>query len=116
MNSGTFIAAFLPVIILFIIFFSENRNKKAFVMKHIISKNKAKENAKMVEIAREFIKKDCIIYTLNSQLSGVIANVRDNAILLDNGKNMEIINLDYVIRIREFPKGKNGKRKSVVLD
>ena len=28
----------------------------------------------------------------------------------------EAINLDFVLRIREYPKKKNGKKKSVVLD
>ena len=28
----------------------------------------------------------------------------------------QAINLDFVIRIREFPKNKKGKKKSVVLD
>ena len=28
----------------------------------------------------------------------------------------ELINLDFVTRIREYPRKKNGKKKSVVLD
>lgn len=29
---------------------------------------------------------------------------------------MEAINLDFVIRIREYPKNKKGKKKTVALD
>ena len=28
----------------------------------------------------------------------------------------EIINLEYVTRIREYPRKKNGKKKEIVLD
>ena len=31
-------------------------------------------------------------------------------------RTLEAINLDFVIRIREYPKNKKGKKKSVVLD
>ena len=37
------------------------------------------------------------------------------AILVEKNGTSEAINLDFVIRIREFPKNKKGK-KSVVLD
>ena len=32
-----------------------------------------------------------------------------------NGK-IEALNLDFVIRIREYPRKKNGKKKTVILD
>ena len=35
--------------------------------------------------------------------------------MMKDGK-LEAINLDFVIRIREFPTNKNGKKKSVILD
>ncbi len=42
--------------------------------------------------------------------------VNDGAILIENKNGSEVINLDFVIRIREFPRKPNGKKKSVVLD
>ena len=35
---------------------------------------------------------------------------------VENKGQIEAINLDFVIRIREYPKNKKGKNKSVVLD
>ena len=70
----------------------------------------------MLELAKEFVGKECLIYTFQSQLSGVIKEVTDGAILLEHGKEMEIVNLDYVMRIREYPRNKSGKKKSVVID
>ena len=52
---------------------------------------------------------------LFSQFEGVIKEVSDRAILVEKNGTSEAINLDFVIRIREFPKNKKGK-KSVVLD
>ena len=36
--------------------------------------------------------------------------------IVEKDGKIEAINLDFVIRIREYPKNKNGKKKSVVLD
>ena len=72
----------------------------------------------MIELAKRFIGKDCLIYAFdtNHQFSGVIREVSNSAILIQNEETLEAINLDFVIRIREFPKNKKGKKKSIVLD
>ena len=71
----------------------------------------------MKELAKRFIDKECLIYTFNgNQLEGVIKEVTDGAILVEKSGNTEAINLDFIIRIREFPKNKKGKKKSVVID
>ena len=72
----------------------------------------------MIELAKRFVGKECLIYSFDSnhQFTGVIKEVTDGAILLENGETLEAINLDFVIRIREYPKNKKGKKKSVVLD
>ena len=72
----------------------------------------------MEELAKRFIDKDCLIYAFDSghQFGGIIREVTNGAILIENEGKLEAINLDFVIRIREYPKGKNGKKKSVVLD
>ena len=72
----------------------------------------------MIELAKKFIDKECLIYAFDSshQFTGVIKEVTDGAILIENNGTLEAINLDFVIRIREYPKNKNGKKKSVILD
>ncbi len=37
-------------------------------------------------------------------------------IIRKNSGEMEFINLDFVTRIREYPRKKNGKKKGIVLD
>lgn len=71
----------------------------------------------MTELAKRFIDKECIIYSFEShQFTGVIKEVTDGAVLLERNGETEAVNLDYIIRIREYPKNKNGKKKSVILD
>ena len=72
----------------------------------------------MKELAVKFIDKECIIYAFDSshRYEGVIKEVTDGAILIEKDGRLEAINLDFVIRIREYPRNKNGKKKSVILD
>lgn len=70
----------------------------------------------MTEFAKKFIDKECIIYTFNSQIEGVIKEVSDTAIMLEKKGTLEAVNLDFVVRIREYPCNKKGKKKSVVID
>lgn len=67
----------------------------------------------MAGIVENYIDKECIIYTMNSQVSGFIKEVKDGWIVVDTGNDKDIINLQYVIRIREYPKNKKGKKKTV---
>lgn len=114
MNASTYVS----IIIIFIILFLLLRNRKAVIARKIIKKRKMEDNTTMTELAKRFIGKECLIYAFDSkhQFQGTIEEVSDGAILVGNGSTIEAINLDFVIRIREFPKNKKGKKKSVVLD
>ena len=72
----------------------------------------------MKELAKKFIDKECVISSFdgNHQYVGVIKEVTDGAILVEKDGKIEVLNLDFVIRIREYPKKKNGKKKTVVFD
>ena len=114
MNPSTYI----PIIILWIIIFIRLRSRKAVVARKIIKNRKMEDKTEMIELAKKFIDKECLIYAFDSnhQFQGVIKEVSNSAVLIENGDTVEAINLDFVIRIREFPKNKKGKKKAVVLD
>ncbi len=114
MNFSTYI----PIIMLWIIIFILFRNRKLAIVKKIMKKRKMEGHTEMKELAKKFIDKECLIYAFDSshQFEGVIREVTDGAILVEKAGTVEAINLDFVIRIREFPKNKKGKKKSVVLD
>ena len=106
---------FLPLLALLLIIYLERQREKQLLQK-IRKKKKAKDGGMMFELAKQFMDKECMIYTYNSQITGVIKEVTEGALLVDNKGTQEAVNLDFVVRIREYPKKKNGKKKSVVLD
>lgn len=115
MSPSTYIPIILLWIILFYVLF---RNRRAVVARQIMKKRKMEGNTEMKELAKRFIDKECLIssFDSNHQFEGVIKEVSDSAILVEKNGAVEAINLDFVIRIREYPKNKKGKKKSVVLD
>ena len=109
---------YIRLIVMFIVVFIILRRRKNIIAKKIIKKRELEERSKMIELAKRFIGKECIIYAFDSghQFDGVIKEVSDGAILIEKNGEIEAINLDFVIRIREYPRDKKGKKKSVVLD
>ena len=119
MNGNTYLillAVFLLVIIPWI-----TRRRKLAAVRHILNQKKQnKENREMKELAKRFIGEECIIYTITSNdgsVQGVIKEIDDGGMIIErNSGEREIINLDFVTRIRQYPKKKNGKKKSAVFD
>lgn len=101
-----------------IIFYFLFRSRRTVVARKIIKKRKLEGNTEMKELAKKFIDKECIIASFdgNHQYDGIIKEVTEGAILIEKDGKLEAINLDFVIRIREYPRNKKGKKKSVVLD
>ena len=66
----------------------------------------------MLELAKQFIGKECMIYMFSgTQIWGLLEAVSGNALLIRTDKAEEVVNLDFVVRIREEPRGKKGKKK-----
>ncbi len=109
-----YLISFLPIIMLFIIIFVTQRNEK-LAIKNILSKKT--EDRQMFELAKKFIGRECIIYTFNSaQYTGTVTEVNEGGLLLEKEGAIEALNFDYIVRIREYPRNKNGKKRSVILD
>lgn len=107
---------FIPIIVSFIALFIIMRSRDQEVPRKIIQKRKG-EDKTMIELAKRFIDKDCLIYAYDGEeFDGVIREVSNSAVWVEKDGKMEAINLDYVTRIREYPRDKKGKRKSLVLD
>lgn len=110
MNTSVYIALF---ILLFIVIYSSKRDEK-IILKQIKKMKNKEERAEMTELAKRFIGKECVISTFDSQVVGVIKEVSDGAVLIENNENPEIINIDYIVKIKEYPRNKNGKKKIIV--
>ena len=110
-------AYYIPIFIMLLVVFVMLHNQKITMLKKIIKKRKTEDKNQMKELAKKFIYKECIIYSFSgNQINGTIKEVSDGALMIENGESTEAINLDFVVRIREYPRKKNGKKKSVVLD
>lgn len=112
----------LCIAIFLILFFCIRRKRRiaAAIWKLQTQRKQNKENIVMKELARQFIGEECIIYTITSNdgsLLGVIREIDDGGMIIErNSGEREIVNLDFVTRIREYPKKKNGKKKALILD
>ena len=103
---------YLPIIFLFIVIFITNRRNRTVATKKIIERRKTEDNTKMIELAKRFIGKECVLYTFDGthQFDGIIKEVTGGAALVEKDGKEEAINLDFIVRIREYPRNKNGKK------
>lgn len=114
--------SYLVIIAVLIIFFCiKRRRRTAAVAWQILNQRKQnKENVVMKELAKQFIGEECIIYTIASNdgsIQGVIKEIDDGGMVIErNSGEREIVNLDFVNRIRQYPRKKNGKKKDIVWD
>ena len=98
------LALFLLVIIPWIM-----RRRRLAAIRHILNRKKQnKEKSVMKELAKRFVGEECIVYTITSYDGGIVIEKKTG--------EKEIINLDFVARIREYPRNKNGKKKGIILD
>ena len=115
MNGNTYLillAVFLLVILPWI-----TRRRRLAAVRHVLNQKKLnKENSEMKELAKRFIGEECIIYTITSNdgsVQGLIKEIDDGGMVIaKNSGKLEIINLDFVTRIRQYPKKKNGKKRT----
>ena len=106
---------FIYVVLFIVIFMQLRQDNLIIVRKHLRSK---KGKMDMTEMINKFIGKECLIYTCTSSstVTGVIRSYNDGWIEVERDGVCDIMNCEYILRIREYPKNKNGKRKSVVFD
>lgn len=95
-----------------------NKKKRNRIIAYLSVKRKHKsEMIKMQSLIKDLIGEECLIYTINDgTVQGIIKDVTDSAVcVLRKDSSKEIINLEFVVRVRECPKNKKGKNK-LVLD
>ncbi len=107
LNNSTYII----LIFIILIVLSQQRMMTYIIQKKIIRKRKQEDKREMIELAKRFIDKDCIIRTFNNTFIGTIKEVSEGAILVENDSTAEIFNLEFVISIKEHPRNKKGKKK-----
>lgn len=110
----------IPVLwLLFFVIFQQGKKQRIAAVAHHI-KNRKKEAEAMEALAKQFTGKECIIYTINSNdgsIAGIIREISGSGMLIEDARGqLQAVNLEYVTRIREYPRNKKGKKESVILD
>ena len=93
---GTWWIVWFPLILLFLILYLQRRETDQTIAARA---KRQKGDVEMHTLAQRFIRE-----------------VVDNAVVLEKNGEQTVVNLDYVIRMREYPKNKKGKRKSVIAE
>lgn len=112
--NGSYIAVLVLIFVVIIPWI--NQKKRLAVIKHIKNKKYNKENNAMKELAKQFIGKECIIYTVtgtDSVIKGTVKEVTDGGIVVEKKDGTEAVNLEYVTRIREWPRNSKGKKRQI---
>lgn len=69
----------------------------------------------MNEMMKRFIDKEVIITVMNSDMSvveGFVREVNENWLVVETANaGLDMVNIEYVTRIREYPRKANGKKK-----
>ncbi|MBQ5316521.1 MAG: hypothetical protein J6I96_03100 [Oscillospiraceae bacterium] len=112
--------AYFIFLLLFILILASRKKKRRMTAAAFIKNRRKKGKKIMGEILNAFIGKEVVIYTINDQssmVSGVVESVTDNWVTVRafDSEERQVVNLEYVMRVREYPRDKNGKRK-VIFD
>ena len=111
---NTWWVCFFPLLILLIILSLQKKETTKYLESRI---GRKKGDQEMQKLAQRFIGKEVLMNTVASgTYDGILKEVVDNAVVLEKDGKETVVNLDYVIRLREYPRNKNGKKKSVILD
>lgn len=109
----------LIIALLLLLLWIRKERTVAAVCKMQKQKKQNKEMNAMKELAKQFIGEECIVYTITSNdgsVQGIIKEISDSGLLIERKSGeQEIINLDFVTRIRQYPRKKNGKKKTVIV-
>ena len=66
----------------------------------------------MEALAKQFIGRECVIYTITSNDGSIVGTIREvsgGGLLLEDARGqLQAVNLEYVTRIREYPRNRKG--------
>ena len=99
MDSTTYIAVWVPIFIVLFIIIPQQQTVKRYVLK--IIKNRRK-NRMTNELILNFRAKRCYITTgsMGVSILGTLIEVVDNWVEVETKKGMEMINLDFVQKLK----------------
>lgn len=89
----------------FILLIIASQNRKRNTVRKIIQKKRTKGRITMNEIINMYLGKTCTVTVSGySQIKGKITSAKDNWIVVETKSGNDVLNLDYVVSIKEFNK------------
>lgn len=103
----------IVLVFLFIIILNNKtkRKKQVEILRKIRNRRDKTVNGDML---KAYIGKECVVYVLDKYVSGTVEAVNDNWLNIKTGDGLEMVNIEYIVRIKEYPLDKNGKKKWLV--
>lgn len=111
----TYIILLVAILLLMFAVLQNKKRAVAAIVNHRLN-HKRGEIEKMKELAERFIGKECLVYTVSGgseMVKGTVTEVTDGGVLIENNGSIEVVNLEYITRIREWPRSSKGKKKAV---
>jgi len=110
---------FMPILIVLWMEYENRRRMKQMGILRQKRKNQKKGLGAMGEAFKRFIGKECIISTMSSSITGTVEAIEDNWLIIRSlksgrGNDSDMVNIDYISRIQEYPKNNKGKKKIVI--
>lgn len=105
MEPAVYIGIFIPLLAILL---EQQQTHTQMDIIRIIRQKRKEGTEYMNESLERFIGKDCMIYTYNYQLVGTVVSVEGNWMTVKTKNASELVNLDYISRIREYPTKKQG--------
>lgn len=110
-------SAYIGMFLVLFVVIMRQRNEQKLLVQQFMKKRNQKGRNEMKDLAKHFLEKECILDTFNgNQYTGTVREVSDGGVLIERNGKQEIVNLDLVVRIREYPRNKKGKKTAIVLD
>ncbi len=88
------------------------------IKRNILAKNKfmkEKGGRVMNELIKGYIGKDVIlssgIPSIEGTIKGTLKKIEDNWIEIETSSGSQLVNLDYISHVREYPKNKKRRKK-----
>lgn len=109
---STWYIYFMLFVVVFLLYLPRKRKRKyaAYKINNCIKNEEGR--IAMRALAERFIGKDVYVKLLEGNADGVVREVTDSGIVLENKNGIQIVNLNYIIKLREYPY-KNGKRATL---
>ena len=101
-------AIYVSIMLMLLVIVMSQRRQMQYSAALAVLRRKQKKNSSdkeipvMFELAKKFIGRAVTVYTLNGEgFTGTVAEVTEDALLLDSKRDTNVISLNFVTRIRE---------------